>query len=228
MNLQRLTSYAATAGLAWFAGWLMQPSAPAVPARVQATATAAAGQASDAAAPLIVVASDGNVTLRVEQQPLAWVLEEIAKQSGLSEVAKRAAAAATAAASGAAAEVPVEVPVEVASATPQQAEQLLQAIQRGSEADRFEGLLAARGQGVAVSDEVLKSLFETDASERVRLTAFEAYLEARSGSPETLRSTLAAALYLPNAAIQREARQRLDELAETERIDAATSQVTDP
>ena len=42
--------------------------------------------------PLIAVSSDGNVTLRVEQQPLEWVLEEIAKQSRWSDIKERATA----------------------------------------------------------------------------------------------------------------------------------------
>jgi len=232
MNLQRLSSYAATAALGALAGWLVQPPAPApMPARVDGTALAAvsaprsAGQPAAAAAPLIIVAGDGNVTLHVEQQPLAWVLEQIAAQSGLSEVARRAAA--VAAAASAATEATASEPEAVVAAAPQ-AEALLQSIQRGSEADRFDGLLAARGHGVPLSDELLKNLFETDASERVRLSAFESYLEGRSGSPAELRSALAAALYVPNGAIQREARQRLDELAETERIDAATPQAAGP
>ena len=43
-------------------------------------------------APLIAVASDGNVTLRVEQQPLEWVLEQIALQSGKSQAPSAPAA----------------------------------------------------------------------------------------------------------------------------------------
>ena len=43
-------------------------------------------------APLIAVASDGNVTLRVEQQPLEWVMEQIALQSGRAMVPSAAAA----------------------------------------------------------------------------------------------------------------------------------------
>ncbi|WP_341887322.1 hypothetical protein [Variovorax sp. YR752] len=225
MNVLRITSHAAVAAIACLAGWLMQPSAPETKAPPPvAPSPQRTAQVVDTSEPLIAVASDGNVTLRVEQQPLAWVLEQIAKQSGWSDVHKRATPDAVVAD---AADVPSVVP-EVVPASPAQAEALLQTIRNGSETDRFDGLLEARSQGVPVSDELLKSLFETDASERVRMTAFETYLESRSGSLGDMRTALTAALYVPDATIQREAKQRLDELAESERIDAATPQAAAP
>lgn len=42
------------------------------------------------AQPLISVSSYGTVTLRIEQQPLEWVLDEIARQSGWPDVRARA------------------------------------------------------------------------------------------------------------------------------------------
>lgn len=225
MNVLRIASHAAVAAVACLAGWLMQPSAPETKEPpLAAPSPQRSAQVPDTAEPLIAVSSDGNVTLRVEQQPLAWVLEQIAKQSGWSDVHQRATPDTAVAM---AADVPSAVP-EVTPASPVRAEALLQTIRNGSETDRFDGLLEARSQGVPVSDELLKTLFETDASERVRLAAFETYLESRGGSHSDMRTALTAALYVPDATIQREAKQRLEELAESERIDAATPQAAAP
>jgi hypothetical protein len=54
------------------------------------TPAAASVASPEYRAPFIAVSSDDNVTLRVEQQPLEWVLEQIAIQSGWSDVRERA------------------------------------------------------------------------------------------------------------------------------------------
>jgi hypothetical protein len=108
--------------------------------------------------------------------------------------------------------------------SPAQAERLLQRMRLGSEAERAQGLLQAPDLGLTVPAATLKALFETDASERVRLLAFEQYMEMASGDPAAAREALQAALYVPSAAIQREAQRRLDELTQGERIDAASPQ----
>jgi hypothetical protein len=64
-------------------GWSAHEAAtPAVVPAVVVAAPAPAKPNPVPEPPLIAVASDGNVTLRVEQQPLEWVLEQIALQSG--------------------------------------------------------------------------------------------------------------------------------------------------
>ena len=231
MTLQSITGYAATAVLSCGAGWLMTapdrtPDPPLAAARV-APASAVAPRVDNG--PLIAVSSDGNVTLRVEQQPLEWVLEQIAQQSGWADLQQRAGAngAPVAATAAAAASAPA-VCAEASILTPAQAAQLLQVIERGGETDRYDGLLQARSEGVSVPDSMLKWMFETDTSERVRLLAFENYLEPRTGSADATRSALQAALYVPNAAIQSEAKRRLEELLESERIDAVSVQRADP
>ena len=60
------------------AGWFPRAPAPAIPnepAPLAMRTTPAQAVASTDATPLIAVSGDGNVTLRVEQQPLEWVLE---------------------------------------------------------------------------------------------------------------------------------------------------------
>src|SRR5688572_12646591 len=81
---------AMTAALSAGAGWSARGEGDAAHVAAALPAAAAGAVASAAPAvvpptpapkleqPLIVVAGDGRVTLRVEQQPLEWVLEQIA------------------------------------------------------------------------------------------------------------------------------------------------------
>lgn len=228
MTFRHLMGYAATAVLACASGWLMHDgsadsAAPAAPAARTASPARQQAAASQVQGALIAVASDGNVTLRVEQQPLEWVLDEIARQSGWDDVHQRAGAGKPAAGSVAANANAVECADPVA-VPPAQAQQVLHKIQRGGDDERRNGLLQARADGVALPEDTLRTLVETDASDSVRLLAFDELLEARSGDTAALRSTLEAGLYTPNQAVQREARRRLDELRESERIDAANIQ----
>lgn len=228
MKLPQIAGLAATAALGWLAGWQMQPSpsAPAAQAPIPPAQAAHVAQPTTDASPQIIIASDGNATIHVDQQPLAWVLEQIARHSGWSDVHARATPAAASGVPPRSDDATAEV--VVVTEAPRDEAQVLQAISRGSESDRFDGLIAARGSGIALADELLKTVFESDASERVRLAAFETYLEGRSGDPGALRAALSAALYVANPAIQRDARLRLDELDESERIDAATRQTAAP
>jgi len=170
---------------------------------------------------LIAVTDDGIATLRVEQQLLEWVLEEIAKQRGWPDLKQRTVAAKPADLDTAAGQSDPSCPNPLAAA---QATKLLKKIERGSELDRYDGLLQARSKGVSVPDDMLKTMFETDASERVRLLAFEGYLEARTGDADATRTALEAALYVPSSSLQGEAQRRLDEMVESERIDALSVQ----
>lgn len=233
MNFRQPMGYAATAIASCAAGWLMHlpasaPAAPAARAQAPAVARTPVADRQDTNPTTIVVSSDGFVTLRVEQQPLEWVLEQIASQSGWTDVRERAGArpaGTTSLAMAPAATAECEAPPRV---VPAQAEQVLQAIQRGTESDRLNGLMQARGDGVPLSDATLRTLYETDASEAVRLVAFETYLESHQGDTAATRSALEAAQYLPNAALQAEARRRLDELREMARVGEASVQPAVP
>lgn len=225
ITARTLAGFVVTALLSGTAGWLIHGSDGAhETAAVRSDASIATRPSPSTAradpGPVIVVASDGNVTLRVEQQPLEWVLEQIARQGGWTDAGRFALAKTSRSDPTGTAVACAETP----PLTPAQTQKLLQSIQHGSEPDRFQGLLQARSDGVAVSDEVLKVLYETDASDRVRLLAFESYLEPRAGDGATLRRALESALYVPNGAVQQEARKRLDELIESERVDAGSEQ----
>ena len=70
------------AGVSGSAGWLLNantlPQAEVAQPRPAAAAPGATAPQGADDKPLIMVASDGQVTLRVEQQPLEWVLEQLA------------------------------------------------------------------------------------------------------------------------------------------------------
>lgn len=218
---------AATTG--WMARGLGQPAdapAPALPSPAAAAQVATAVTTVDAA-PLIAVASDGRVTLRVEQQPLDWVLEQIGQQSGRTELlnglpagpgAASAAAPVPAAASTAeAVAVGAACPSPVPPAAPAQ---LMKTIEHGTEADRLDALMQARAAGLALPGAMLKTLVETAPSDLLRLVALETWLDRQPEATGAQRAALQAALLVPNPAVQLEARQRLDDLLETERLDA--------
>jgi hypothetical protein len=179
------------------------------------------------AAPAIAVAADGRVTMHVDQQPLDWVLEQLALQTGYGDLRERVRPPLSAAGpqpGGGAGWVQAGelVCVEAPAIAAPDIRGWLSAIERGSEAERLDGLAAAASRGVQLPDEVLRSVLETDASDRVRLAALEQYLQPRSGDAVALRSALETALYVPNAAIQQEVRRRLDEIDAVE-PDADTS-----
>jgi hypothetical protein len=224
-----ILAHAATALAAAAAGWFAhEPEPPLVAAAPAPVSRQAAVAPPPSAAPLIAVARDGNVTLRVEQQPLQWVLDEIAAQAGWPELRQRASAATVQAAASPAVVAPAAAAAGPAPmlACPEAAArqvdkaQVLQAIESGTEADRFQGLMLARSADLPISEATLKHLFENGGSERVEVAAFEAYLAQRADRPDELRAALEAALVAPTATIRRDAAQRLHELREVERLNA--------
>ena len=220
MNISSVARMVVIALVSAAAGYALRQPEPApvvAPGSVQA-AHAGSTSSSPPAPPLIALASDGNVTLRVDQQPLEWVLEQIALQGG-NVKATTTVAAVQQQPSSAAPSCP-----EVTAAARVDSAKLLREIQQGSEEQRVEGLLDARSNGVYVPDATLKTLFETDASERVRLHAFEAYLERQTGDNAAQRRTLEAAMLIASPVIQREAKARLNELNDMERVDALFKQ----
>ena len=223
----QIIAHAATALVAAAAGWFAHEPAPEKLAAQPAAPLQPAIARPTSSKPLIAVAGDGNVTLRVEQQPLQWVLDEIAVQAGWPDLKQRAcpaavqvaASAAPTAPAGAAAANPTPV-LACSEAAARQVDpaRVLQAIESGTEAERFQGLMLARSAEVPITEATLKHLFENGGSERVEAAAFEAYLALRADRPDELRAALEAALYAPTATIRRDAAQRLHELREVERL----------
>jgi hypothetical protein len=227
MKLRSTLPFAFTALAAGASGWLLAtavpPDAPAPVRATQAARTPLPAAADAIRPPLVLLSSDGNVTLHVEQQPLAWVIEQIVAQGGWVEQPVRPAA--LAASSAAAIATGNDTACVLPPAPPRpDAGRVLQTVARGSDAERSEALLQAREASVVLPDDLLKASFETGSADTVRLLAFEAYLERRQGDARATRAALEAALYLPGAALQAEARERLAALDEAERGAAALVQ----
>lgn len=218
-TLCRLGVVALSAAGGW---WLHAATAPTADAPPPVPAPAAARAPAADPTPLIAVLDDGNVTLSVEREPLDWVLAQIARQGGRTDTMNRPAEAATTPAAqpvGA----PCAAPLPTAAAQP-----LLQAIRHGAEDERFDGLLQARATATPLPEGLLRTVAETDASDRVRLLAFEQLLEPLAGDDAALRGVLQAAAFAPGLAVPQDARRRLAELDERQRIGAATVQKSDP
>lgn len=235
MSVHPILTHVVVLAVAAGTGWFARDPAPVAtqpPLGPSAVAPMSNPSAPPAGQPLIAVSTDGLVTLRVEQQPLDWVLEQIALQAGYGDLRERVrpagAAASVSIGAHSVAQTHESMCTQAQMVATADARRLLATIERGSEAERFEGLLAAVSSSITVPDALLKSRLETDASDRVRRVALELYLEPRSGEPAALRTALEAALYVPNAAVQQEARRRLDELMESARPDPSDPQQAPP
>lgn len=226
---------AATVVVAALAGWFahqatVPASEPAAPGPVPRLA------GPDHSLPVIMVSSDGRATLRVDKRPLDWVLEQIAHESGRAGLRPAAGsppdrqpvAAGTNLVARAAA--PSEAPPAAcleSGALQVDAGRVMQSIDAGTEPERFEALMLARSAGIALAEPLLKRLFESADSERVQVAAFEAYLALHADRPEALRAALEQAQHAAPLPIQRNAAQRLAELAELQRLDTLPP-LTDP
>ena len=222
MNIRQLSLYSVIAVVSGAAGawstWTQPETAAATVPAIASGTPAAAARPSAESAPLISVSSYGTVTLRVEQLPLEWVLDEIARQSGDLDVKNRAgagrqpvAAVARPDSTAACATVNAGAPTTT----------LLQAIAQGTEDERYSTLLRARSDSLPLPEDTLKRLYENDASDRVRSIAFQRFLEGRTGSIEEMQKALEAGLAVPNEAIRTEARRRLDSLLDGEGFDTS-------
>ena len=241
MNIRQLSVYAVVALVSGSAGaWLMLtlpgPTGFAAPAGAPAVAGAAAGAATGAAthsptavaamtsrasAPLIAVSSDGTATLRVEQQPLEWVLEEIGKQSGWPDVHDRVGAGRRLVAAAAAPDPAAAGCTAVPGGVRPPPTTLLQALAQGTDDQRYDSLRQARAEGLSLPDDTLKRLYENDASDRLRSLAFQRLLEGRASGVDEMRGALEAGLAVPNEAVRAEARRRLDSLLDGQGIDTS-------
>lgn len=213
---QRLPLQASALALAGCAGWLLRsPAPPAVPE--PPSACAAAPQRGDLAmAPLVLVGDDGLVSLQLQRMPLPWVLEQLAAQARwptlkaeLCGPPAQAAAPATVA--------PAPLPPQGGLCQPDlhaQPAQVLQALASGAEEERWRALMVARGQGLPLGEQPLRQLFEQDSSARVRMAAFDLFME-RLDTPQAAReAVLHAVLALPHPELREDAAQRLRELAQ--------------
>jgi hypothetical protein len=143
-----------------------------------------------ATGPLVAVAKDGRVTLHVDHESLSWVLAEIDRQAGAPVTAMDAAPKAAARGPAVAQQPPASEPAA-------RSDDVLARVLRGTEPERYDAL---------------KTLYQTDASPRVRLLAFEDAQEATEGDPAARRLELEAARLLPDAVVAEAAARRLEAL----------------
>jgi len=160
--------------------------------------------------PVISLAPDGRVTLHVDSQPLEWVLDELHAQGGPGSVLQAARVALKA---GPERAEPDADPSCLAPAVPPP--DLPARLQHGSEPERYDSLLRAHSEG-GVSEQMVRTLYETDGSPRVRLLAFEVALQAHGGDPAALRRALEAARFLPDAVVAGDAARRLAALGDVD------------
>lgn len=229
MNIRQLSLYAVVAvvsgsAVAWLTPARPEPTGVAAGAATGAAATPRAAVAAvlpRETAPLISVSSDGTATLRVEQQPLEWVLEEISKQSGWRDVNERAGAGRRAAAAAAPPDLAAAGCTAAVSGVRPTSTTLLQTLAQGTDDERYDSLHRARADGLSLPDDTLKRLYENDASDRVRSLAFQRFLEGRASGVDEMRGALEAGLAVPNDAVRTEARRRLDSLLDGQGIDTS-------
>ncbi|MFL6681842.1 MAG: hypothetical protein ACJ8IK_26130 [Burkholderiaceae bacterium] len=191
-------------GWAGWAGARMAASAAAAGRPHDASSGAPAPHTLFAAPPTIALAPDGRVTLHVDGEPLQWVLAEIDRQAG-----HAVSAAADHADSSRRIGAATETACSVARAP--EAQDVVARVMRGTETERYDTLVQARSGG-AISEEMLRTLYQSDASPRVRLLAFEYAQEATEGDPGARRAELEAARVLPDAVVAQEAGRRLEAL----------------
>ena len=204
-NIRQWVLMAATAIACGLLGWsLGQASRSSGSSHAAVHDGAPAPHTLFASGPLVAVAKDGRVTLHVDNESLSWVLAEIERQAGTPVAASRTAPSdadpgATVAARPNASE---------SAARP---DEVLARVLRGSEPERYDTLVQSLNRG-AVSAETLKTLYQTDASPRVRLLAFEDAQEATEGDPVARRSELEAARVLPDPVVAEAAGRLLETL----------------
>lgn len=204
-NIRQWVLTAATAIACGVFGWsLGQASRGSGAPRAAVHDDAPAPHTLFAAGPLVAVAKDGRVTLHVDHESLSWVLAEIDRQAGAPVTARGTVPSDTDAGATAAARPRAREGL----ARP---DEVLARVLRGSEPERYDALVQSFNGG-AVSAETLKTLYQTDASPRVRLLAFEDAQEATEGDPAARRSELEAAHLLPDPVVAGAAGRLLETL----------------
>ena len=88
----------------------------------------------------------------------------------------------------------------------------------GTDSERHAALVRALEAGMELPPQFLWQTYASDPSERVRLLALTTYVDSASDDRASVRSALESAVQDPNTAVQTEARRRLAELDQFERM----------
>jgi hypothetical protein len=202
-NIQQWVLVAAAAISGGLLGWYLGRANHGSP-RVVAHDDTPAPHTLFANGPVVAVGKDGRVTLHVDHESLSWVLAEIDRQAGAHVTARDKPAV------DADRGATVAARPDAAGATAHP-EEVLAHVLRGSEPERYDTLLQSLNGG-AVSADTLKTLYQTDASPRIRLLAFEDAQEATEGDPAARRAELEAARLLPDPVVAEAAGRLLEAL----------------
>lgn len=148
---------------------------------------------ADADAATVRLHEDGSASVQARRQPPQSILDELCRQG---------AALRPGACGGAS--------ISTAGGAANAAAALAQALREGSEAQRYDALVQSRTAGMLVAEDELMRLMAEGPSERVRLAAFDSYMELKSGDVDHLRGGLQAVLRIPYTPLQARAREQLD------------------
>lgn len=105
---------------------------------------------------------------------------------------------------------------------------VIRAFWGGTEDDQYDALTQALQLGIDLPADLLRQAFETGPSERVRLLAFTTYLDGTTSDVESVREALVSGTVNTSAAVQAEARKRLEEFERYQEMIAATPPQGDP
>lgn len=111
---------------------------------------------------------------------------------------------------------------ESVSSQSNQPTQEWQALRSGSEDERADALINAVDQGADIPGQVLEGVMDSDSSDRVRLLAFNTYLDSVSSDTEAINAVLEHALANSSGAVQEEARRRMNDFQELLAAQAST------
>lgn len=213
--MMRLHWAAAACGMAacLLAGWFIgragaeQAAGPA-PASVQASATAAA----PARIPLRSVQwfADGTVAVhwdRGSPEGLDTLLQRSASASATVPV--QAVATLQGPAAAAARPAPAVAPDCVVDEAASDPARYVKALREGTVDERRQALLRARAHGAELPDDLLAHLVDNDASERVRLLAFQALADSAANDGARTRALLDAQRWNASATVRAEVARRL-------------------
>lgn len=187
-------------------GWVLHaPDTPAVAGPVSPSTEAPSAQLpqqpsvlaypradAEPAAEMVRLHADGSVTVQVQRRPAAWLVGELCRQGARLMPACTGAAATPA-------------PLDETDT-----DGLERSLREGDEQRRHDGLLHARSEGRPLPEPLLLELMRSGPSDRVRLLAFENYIELKSGNVEALRTGLQAVLRMPHTSLQAKAREQID------------------
>jgi hypothetical protein len=171
----------------------------------------------------VTMLGDGYVSVHVDNAPIVWLLQEFERHGVPLSIAAPASPRDFAGSTPLAFGGP-----DASEPDPADQAHLVDALRGGTEGDQYDSLTQALQLGIDLPADLLRQAFETGPSERVRLLAFTTYLDNTASDVESVREALASGTVNTSAAVQAEARKRLEEFERYQELIAATPPQGDP